>query len=167
MTYDLSFQATASTLDAAGIALSPSEAHGLLTGLVCAGNADDEAAFSALGDPGDFPELGHYVGALRTQLTQGLAGGELDFAPLLPGEDHSAPQQSRALTQWCSGFIAGYYFRGEDRRQGGSEAVGEALDDMAALADASGTVNEADLSELVEYLRVAVQLIYEETIDTA
>ena len=130
------------------------------------GNADDEAAFSALGDPGDLPELGFYVDAVRTQLVQGLAGGELDFAPLLPGFDQSTAQQSRALTRWCRGFIVGYYFRGDGQRQGCSEAVREALEDMTALADASGTVNEADLSEIVEYLRVAVQLIYEEAIDS-
>lgn len=166
MSYDLSFRATAQTLEAAGIALSPSEAHGVMTGLVCAGNADDEAAFSALGDPGDVLELGNFVEAMRAQLAQGLAGGELDFAPLLPDSDQSTAQQSRALTKWCSGFIAGYYFRGDGRRQECSEAVREALEDMTALADAGGTVDEAGLSEIVEYLRVAVQLIYEEAIDT-
>ncbi len=167
MTYDLSFDTTASTLEAAGIALGPSEAHGMMTGLVCAGDADDESAFSVLGDPGDFPELGDYVDAVRTQLTQGLASAELDFTPLLPGDNQSAAQQSRALTRWCNGFIAGYYFRGDDHLEDRSEAVREALEDITALADASGTVNEADLSEIVEYLRVAVQLIYEETIDKA
>lgn len=167
MSYDLSFRTTASTLEAAGIAMGPSEAHGVMTGLVCADVADDEAAFAALGDPGDFPELRDYVDAARAQLTQGLTGIDLDFTPLLPSEDQSPAQQSRALTQWCAGFIGGYYFRGGDRLKETSEAVREALDDIAALADASGTVNEADLSEIVEYLRVAVQLIFEETVDKA
>lgn len=167
MTYDLSFSATTKTLETAGIAIGASEAHGVMTGLVCADHTDDESAFSALGDPGDFPELSDYVHAIRAHLTEGLSGIELDFAPLLPGSEHASAQQSRALTHWCSGFIAGYYFRRDDRLKEPSELVREALDDIAALADASGTVNEADLSEIVEYLRVAVQLIYEETIDKA
>ncbi|HUW99271.1 MAG TPA: UPF0149 family protein [Acidiferrobacter sp.] len=167
MDYDLSFDATARTLESAGISVNPAEAHGILTGLVCAGNADAEVALSALGDPGDFPELRDYVTATHDQLSRGLGEAGLEFEPLLPDEDLPAAQRSRALTQWCSGFNTGFHFRGTDDTAGYSETATEALADIAELADASGTVSEPDLIEIIEYLRVAIQLIYEETADKA
>jgi len=167
MSYDLSFSTTAETLESAGVSVNPSEAHGILTGLVCAGITDEETALSALGDPGDFPELRDYVVASRDQLSRGLQEAEFDFAPLLPDETLPAAQRSRALTQWCSGFITGFYFGGNSSSGDYSETVGEALTDIAELANASGTVSESDLVEIIEYLRVGVQLIYEEAADKA
>ncbi|MHB8254084.1 MAG: UPF0149 family protein [Acidiferrobacter sp.] len=163
MTYDLSFHATALTLEQAGVSVNPSEAHGILTGLVCIGIEDDAAALSALGDPGDFPEFGDYVLAARTHIAEGLRAAELDFEPLLPDDNVPVAQRSRALTQWCTGFVAGFYFRGSENTGDHSDTVSEALTDITDLANASGTVSESDLTEIVEYLRVSVQLIYEET----
>ena len=163
MAYDLSFHTTALTLEAAGVLVNPSEAHGILTGLLCAGITDDEAAFSALGDPSDSPELGDYIKAARSRLAHGFQEAQFDFEPLLPDDTWPTAQRSRALTQWCSGFITGFYLRGGNSIEDHSETVSEALMDIADLACASGTVDEHDLTEIAEYLRVGVQLIYEET----
>jgi len=163
MSYDLSFDETATTLGQAGLAMGPSEAHGILTGLVCAGHLDDETALSALGDPGDFPELLDYVTASRAQIAQQLYDADLAFAPLLPSEDLPEVLRSRALTQWCGGFITGFYFRGPAEDEEHGDTLREALQDIGAIAEASGTVDESDLTELIEYIRVAVQLVYEET----
>lgn len=163
MSYDLSYDATTSLLEQAGISFGPSEAHGILAGLACAGLSDDEAALSALGDPGDFPEFLEYIEAARTQIAQSLYDADLSFEPLLPDDDVPPVQRSRALTQWCRGFITGFTFHGnDDSADETAGATEEALADIRDMATAEGTVGEEDLVELVEYLRVSIQLIYEE-----
>lgn len=162
MTYDLSFQATTQTLESAGIPVGASEAHGVLTGLVCAGITDEDSALAALSDPSETSDLRDYVGAACTQLNHSLRETEFDFEPLLPEDTLPVALRSRALTHWCSGFMTGFYFRNAARGEEASETVGEALTDIADIAQAGGTVSEADLAEIVEYLRVSIQLIYDE-----
>lgn len=163
MSDDLSYDALSSLLEQAGISLGASEAHGILAGLVCAGAGNEDTALSALGDPGDFPEFLDFVEAARAQMAQSLYDADLSFEPLLPHEDVPPVQRSRALTQWCRGFITGLTFHGkDDLAEETMGATEEALADIRAMAAAEGTVGEEDLAELVEYLRVSIQLIYEE-----
>lgn len=151
-------------LEQADVALGASEAHGVVIGLICAGVADDDAAIAALGANETDPDLRDALEAARRRIAEGLAEAGLGLEPLLPDDERPAVQRSRALIEWCRGFVTGFYFHGRDL--GASdypEIVAEALTDIGDLAEASGTVGESDLSELVEYLRVAVQLIYDES----
>ncbi len=160
---DLSYDTWTAVLEQADVTLGASEAHGVLTGLACAGVQDDASAIAALGANENDAELLDVLERVRRELTDTLAEAELGLEPLLPDEELPAVQRSRALTQWCHGFVSGFYFHDRDREAGDyPEVVAEALADVGDLAEASGTVGDADLAELVEYLRVAVQLIYEE-----
>ncbi len=160
---DLSYDTWTAILEQADVTLGASEAHGVLTGLACAGTFDDASALAALGANENDAELIDALELARRHLTDTLAEAELGLEPLLPDEEQPTVQRSRALTEWCHGFVAGFYFHDRDRDVGDyPEVVGEALTDIGDLAEASGTVSESDLEELVEYLRVAVQLIYEE-----
>ncbi|MEK7697850.1 MAG: UPF0149 family protein, partial [Pseudomonadota bacterium] len=112
-------------LRAAGASASPSEAHGVLAGVLCAPEgaenawcglifddsmdgggraasgtaADDEAAAGAL--------LLERLAELLAQTRAMLADTEFGFAPLLPAETCSLAQQLEGLTDWCRGFLLG------------------------------------------------------------
>lgn len=160
---DLSYDTWTAVLEQADVTLGASEAHGVLTGLACAGILDDASAIAALGANENDAELIDALELARRHLADTLAAAELGLEPLLPNEELPAVQRSRALTEWCRGFVAGFYFHDRDKEADDyPEVVGEALADIGDLAEASGTVSESDLVEIVEFLRVAVQLIYEE-----
>ncbi len=166
MRYDLDYDTVAETLAEAAVPLSPAEADGLVTALACRGQSDPQEAVAALGGPNDLPDFLDYVSAACAQRAAALASGDLAFAPLLPDEELPAVQRSRALTQWCQGFVTGFALGGGNTDSGQyTEIVDEALADIRDIASASGTASEADLIEIIEYLRVAIQLIYEEAAD--
>ena len=161
---DLSYDTWTVMLTQADAALGASEAHGVVVGLICAGRVDDDTAIAALGANETDPDLRDGLETARRRIADGLAEGGLGLEPLLPDDERPAVQRSRALIEWCRGFVAGFYFHDRDTKTSDHpEIVAEALNDIGELAEASGTVGESDLSELVEYLRVAVQLIYDET----
>ncbi len=146
-------------LENAGLPASAAEAHGAVCGLLCIGNRDPDAILAVLGDAdGDF-ELTQAVGALQTATHAQLEEGNLGFQLLLPADDVPAAQRSRALVNWCRGFVAAC---GRHTAAALTGEAAEALEDIAAVADAEGTVGESDFCGLVEYLRVGVQLLYEE-----
>ncbi len=160
---DLSYDTWTAVLEQAEVTLGASEAHGVLTGLACAGILDDASAIAALGAHENDAELIDALELARRHLADTLAEAELGLEPLLPNEELPAVQRSRALTEWCHGFVTGFYFHDRDKEAGDyPDVVGEALADIGDLAEASGTIGDSDLVEVVEYLRVAVQLIYEE-----
>ena len=160
---DLSYDTWAMMLEQASAALGASEAHGVLVGLICAGVSDDDMAIAALGADETDPDLRDGLETMRRRIADALAEGELGVEPLLPSDERPVVQRSRALIEWCRGFMAGFYFHGRDMEASDHlEILAEALTDIGDLAQASGTADESDLSELVEYLRVAVQLIYDE-----
>jgi hypothetical protein len=160
---DLSYDTWAMMLEQADATLGASEAHGVVVGLICARVADNDAAIAALGADETDPDLRDGLETTRRRIAEALAEGELGVEPLLPSDERPAVQRSRALIEWCRGFMAGFHFHGRDMEASDHpEILAEALTDIGDLARASGTAGESDLSELVEYLRVAVQLIYDE-----
>jgi len=145
------------------------EAHGTLVGSLCAmpcslhdwlaeilpdGRADDRSAAS-----------------LRAifDATHGALGDDaLSFQPLLPGDDASIGDRTSALGEWCQGFLyglgAGAAVPEVSTLQG--EAA-EVLRDMTEITHVDVDpnddmeTNEAAYAELVEFVRVGVQLLYE------
>ncbi|MHB1566421.1 MAG: UPF0149 family protein [Acidiferrobacter sp.] len=164
MAASLSFTSLQEHLAAAAIPISAAEAHGAITGLLCGGLDSDETAAGVLGDPGDDPGFPGVLATAREQVRGQLEDGEFAFTPLLPPDDTPLVQRIDMLTRWCAGFIAGFSRAPpDDIASGEGEGEGaEFLADVTALADAAGTVGEADYAEIIEYLRVGVQILYEE-----
>ncbi len=150
-------------LERADIALGVSEAHGVVIGLLCAGATDDNKTVAALGAGESDGDLRDGLEIIRQGVIEDVAEAGLGLGPLLPDDDSSAVIRSRALIDWCRGFVTGFSLYDYDREvRDYPEIVTEALTDIGGIAEASGTAGESDLSELVEYLRVATQLIYDE-----
>lgn len=103
-----------------------------------------------------------------------LAERQSEFLPLLPGDAATTGVRAMALAHWCEGFLHGLVSgaEGEElKARLASEPLAEIIKDMlqmtraGAEGDEEGEADEAAFTEIVEYLRVAAQLAYEELAD--
>ncbi len=97
-----------------------------------------------------------------------------EFTPLLPDDDTDAVLRTMAMAHWCEGFLHGLVAAQHGdavRKRLAAEPLSDIIRDLLEItraevdADADEEGNEAAYAELVEYLRVAAQLAYEELAD--
>jgi len=102
---------------------------------------------------------------------QQLSERQSDFMLLLPAEDDSAQVRAEAMGQWCEGFLHGLVSEthGDKLRERlASDPLSDIIKDLLEITRATvgdetdEQVNDNAFTELVEYLRVAAQLTYEE-----
>lgn len=171
----------ADLLVSSGAPLPLAELHGGLCGIICAsghGAASswlDSLLDDCTGDADSLPLLAARLEALGKDTWQALRGLTLEFFPLLPDEDADIDQRAEALGLWCHGFLAGLVIGGVDLA-GGSEALSaelsELIRDFAEISRAGADREEiedpdfgdASLTELVEFVRVGTQLVFEELV---
>lgn len=155
----------------AGAAQSPAEAHGILTGLLCAPGEAETLWRGVLFGQGESPSTAalHETLAELLGLTRAMLDDtEFGFEPLLPSEDGGLAAQLAGFTDWCRGFLLGLSGGGAQEGSLSPEAA-EFLKDMVQMSEAEMETEDMDpegearaLVELVEYLRAGVQLIYDE-----
>jgi uncharacterized protein YgfB (UPF0149 family) len=113
--------------------------------------------------------LAAIAAAARESFRERMSG----FAPLLPDDAQSAEIRTRALADWSEaylhGLVSGDGTRSEPlRARLAAEPLADIVRDLLQFTRASvdpesaTEENEASYAELVEYLRVAGQLVYEE-----
>ena len=93
----------------------------------------------------------------------------MSFQPLLPGDDASIGDRTSALGEWCQGFLYGLGtgVGGCRRLRVLQGEAAEVVRDMTEIThvdvdpDDDPESNEAAYAELVEFVRVGVQLLYE------
>jgi uncharacterized protein len=171
----VNFEQLQSSLNRAAASSGAAESHGTLCGAICSGAEQDAAWLShVLGEPANAAttrECRELLEQLRDVARRQLAGFEMDFAPLLPADVEPLAQRVEALGLWCQGFLFGLSLgRSREVLDNLPGEAGEVIHDLAEIARAgfdSGDGNEEDADEaayfeLVEYLRVAVQILYEE-----
>ena len=97
-----------------------------------------------------------------------------EFVPLLPDDETDATLRTQALAHWCEGFLHGLVSADHGERlkkRLAAEPLADIIRDMLqitrAIVGEEGDVesNEAAYAEIVEYVRVAAQLAYEELSD--
>jgi yecA family protein len=160
-----------------GLATSPSQLHGCLSGLLTAGaEAAPEVGLDALAQALDMVahgELASRLMQLYTVTAAALQDDEFTFHPLLPDDDAELAERTAAMADWCKGFLAGFAqlsVGAQSSASALSEDSGEVLRDIAAIAEAAvdDDESEEDLEEsymeLVEYLRFAVLNVYMENL---
>jgi uncharacterized protein YgfB (UPF0149 family) len=150
----------------------PAEAHGTLAGALCSSrdyglmewlreilpeDSTDEAALQS-------PVLQKvYLAMVRT-----LAGNDADFQPLLPDDDTPLSERADALSLWCQGFLYGLGSGTTADPARVSTEAGEIIRDLTEIthvgveADEQTEENEAAFAEVVEFVRVGVQLLFVE-----
>ncbi|MEL7187522.1 MAG: UPF0149 family protein [Pseudomonadota bacterium] len=97
-----------------------------------------------------------------------------EFEPLLPPDQDDVGLRTQALAHWSEGFLHGLVSgdRSDELKERlGKEPLSDIIRDMLQITRAGldGDVDEEDnesaYAELVEYLRVAAQLAFEELAD--
>ena len=111
-------------------------------------------------------ELSRQLRQLYAETQQNLYEGQMAFQPFLPHDDAPLVDRTDALALWCQGFLYGLSI-GRGVAGQTSDDVREAIEDLAQIAragvsDESDEDDEVAYVELVEFLRVSAQLIFEE-----
>lgn len=157
------------SLDAAEL----TECHGVACGLLCwLPDSSADAFVTLLGQlelaVESTQDLRLCLEELLNSSRQQLADEDFGLNIWMPNDEETLEQRTLALSQWCSGFLAGLGSGGKDSLQGMTDDANGALLDLQQIAKAEvGDVaeNEADeyaFVEIVEYIRVVILLIRED-----
>jgi len=148
----------------------PAEAHGTLAGALCATLAYRlEDWLAEILPEGALP--GTAAPLLRDiyeQTRAALGGTQMEFELLLPADEEPIEQRTEALTLWCNGFVYGLGSSGAPDPERLPGDAGEIVRDLAQIMRAGVDeregleANEAALADLVEFVRVGVQVVFEE-----
>lgn len=145
---------------------SPSELHGLMTGMLCVAQAPTAEQWQNVLAQLGFEPLAEQPLQLLTEeaedLAHALADAELDYMPLLPDDEHPLSERVEALSDWCSGLLLGFGLAGGAVRA--DEA--ELLSDVQQIAtinfdgesddDEDGEISYADLVEFVRLIPLSL-----------
>lgn len=153
------------------------QAHGLLCSRLAVLGSDagngwlDQVLEGSEPDNALRRECESMLDALYSYTHRQLAERQSEFEPLLPDDSDSTIIRADAIARWCEGFLHGLVSGSPDDKlkellagEPLSDIIKDMLQIMRATVDeeADDETNESAYSELVEYLRVAVQLTYEE-----
>lgn len=148
----------------------PAEAHGTLAGALCTLGPyrfEDWLA-EILPDGGGAGRAEPALAMLYSATVASLSGRDMDFDLLIPGDDQPIEERTRALSSWCTGFLYGLGSNGAADPQRLPGDLGEIVRDLSEITQAgvdasdSSEANESALAELVEFVRVGVQLVFDE-----
>ncbi len=146
-----------------------SEAHGLLAGLACRGVDTQQVGNKMyLFQVANAEEIA-LLESLFEFILRDLNSDQFTFNLLLPDDRAETRQKAEALSNWCAGYLQGFCHDGESIVNECSESVGEIIRDLFDIGGinpaSTGSAKEQDersLMEIEEYLRVGIQLIYDE-----
>ncbi len=149
----------------------PAEAHGTLAGALCAsgGGYSLEDWLAEILPEG--PVAGDTDIALRglyDATVEALIGTDMQFDLLIPDDEQSLELRVEALSLWCNGFLYGLGTNGASDPDKLPGDAGEIVRDLTQISqaglDANDGIeaNESALAELVEFVRVGVQLVFDE-----
>jgi uncharacterized protein YgfB (UPF0149 family) len=149
------------------------ECHGVACGLLCRLPAATVDAYIDLLDMLELvktPDEGlqmafeELLNASKAQLSD----EDMSITLWLPNDDEMLEERTMALSQWCSGFLAGVGSSGDETLQALSDEANDALKDIQQIstADVSDT-NESEedemaFVEIVEYIRIVTLMIRED-----
>ncbi len=147
--------------------LSAAEAHGMATGMLCANEQTESAAWldellqnaSPLIDKDK-----NMLARLFEETRRLLDSDEFEFDLFLPEDDASLVEQVEALKSWCRGFLFGV--GSVSSASNWSKDVREIMKDITEFTqldvNAEGEEDERAFVEITEYLRSAVLLLRDE-----
>ena len=151
--------------------LVASECHGM----VCAG-----LTHSREGGPGGIspnlfgaetetlvqnPDIARMLARLMLLSAGWLEQGSYDFTLFLPDDSDPLPTRSTALADWCRGYVMGLVEAGLTDFDKLPEDAAEVVRDLVAISELELSEDDdgsdEDLMQIEEFIRVGVQLVYE------
>jgi uncharacterized protein YgfB (UPF0149 family) len=171
MISDIRFKDFEDVLATAGSLADAAEAHGSLCGALCSMSPykmqdwvneilPDGAALS--------DESAAMLERVFTATATSFGEQGMEFEPLLPDDEQPLNGRANALALWCSGFLYGLGTGHISDLEALNGDVGEIVRDFTEISRATGDDADADESneqayaELVEFIRVAAQVVFEE-----
>jgi hypothetical protein len=170
----LDFDLIADVFVTESITASPAELHGQLCGYLASGVTlplEDWLTMVA-----EFCDIEGWkedasravIIELYTATLTLLQNGEFAFVPSIADEDAELCERGVTLSQWAHGFLAGYGLSGQKKDL--SDETKQILRDFANISGMQAEMralednndNEADLTELVEYVRLSAIMLYTE-----
>ncbi|MBV9576156.1 MAG: UPF0149 family protein [Gammaproteobacteria bacterium] len=156
-------------LDKTALKLHPSQVHGLVCGILCGHANGRTAAWEELITGGAESGKTHQL----LQEVYDISAKQLDeflfeFELILPPQADELPHRAEALTLWCQGMLTGLKLAQVqiiDREPGDTTEAIEDLIEIAKMNYEEVVESEEDETayvELVEYVRTAVTLIYQD-----
>jgi uncharacterized protein YgfB (UPF0149 family) len=155
--------------------IDPAEAHGLLCGLLCMDASLDRdqwrhEAREALVENSEYSQtLDELLVQLFDENASQIDNLDAPVTPLLPDDDAPLSERVRALGNWCQGLLYGLGL-GEsgwnDRLSLESQEFLKDVADIAQVGFETDEGNEADenaYAEVVEYLRVGLMLVRQDS----
>jgi uncharacterized protein YgfB (UPF0149 family) len=164
-------------LEHCGSSWSASQTHGLLCGRLTVAGADGATHwFEQVLDQTDpnnalRAECESMLDTLCATTWRQLVERQSDFELLLPQDSDTAVARVDAMAHWCEGFLHGLVSEKHSnalKERLAAEPLADIIKDMLQITRAAAGENEDEegeesaYAELVEYLRVATQLAYEE-----
>ncbi len=146
------------------------EAHGTLAGALCAA-ADyslEDWLRELYADGQTDSQASERLGELFVATRGALLDAGMEFAPLLPGDERPIADRATALGQWCQGFLYGLGTSTIPDVDSLPATASEIVRDLSAItqvgvdADEGDEKNEVAYTELVEFVRVGAQLLFDE-----
>lgn len=172
MSADL-YQVLTEQFQRSGVTIDAAEAHGFLCGCLAV-----DGRSSVLGTylRELLPQVNlktedagaRLLNALMLQTDRDFSDAGMAFQLLLPSDESSLEVRLQALSHWCEGFITGFgMVMGLTARSRIPDTVKEFVDDLGEIRRVQSVgmdveTAEQDWTELVEYVRIGVQLAWEE-----
>jgi uncharacterized protein len=163
-----SYLALDQALSKTSLKLHASQAHGLVCGIVC-GSTSDNTEWEKLIAGENEPKQTHEVLQEVYNMSQNqLEDFLFEFELVLPDDDVDLPERAEALTLWAQGFLTGLKMVGVTIVDRDPSDLTEAINDIIEIAKMNfeqviaSEEDEVAYSDLVEYVRMAVILIYQE-----
>ena len=178
----------AAALESLGEPMTVAELHGGFCGLLCAGGAGAASAWlgqhvSEINAELSVAEVTRGVFRfMELETRNALGSADLEFTPILPEDDAPLGDRVNELRFWCHGFLSGLGLGGlqlsedaltESTDEDSENPVVEIVKDFAAISRIGLSVAEGnnpddanfDMAEIVEYVRVSVQIVFEDVHD--
>ncbi len=152
-----------------GVETEAAEAHGMLTGLIAAGQLEADyliheiCPFNRESSAIDEEDRRALADLARETINQ-FNDPTYIFSPILPDDDVPLRDRASALRVWCEGFLYGLGV-GEANHRSLSENIRESVDDLAEFTRLNEAIigdseeEEQALADLLEYVRTAVMTI--------
>jgi uncharacterized protein YgfB (UPF0149 family) len=144
------------------------ECHGMLCAMLCLNpGITFDLWMERLKDiSGGFTDTGNMslLNQLFDNTRQQILNLDFSFELLLPDDGIPLFERATALAEWCQSFLAGMGFGSKTDRW--TDSTHEILEDIVKISCldpvAAGEADEVAFTELSEYVRVSVQIIFED-----
>ncbi len=180
MVQEIDYDSLDDVLRRCGATWDAAQTHGLLSG--CLSVAGTESGFAWLSQILEGTDAGSplrsecevMLSTLFESTYRQLSERQSEFEPLLPDDQDSGVIRTAALARWCEGFLHGLVSSDHGdalKERLAAEPLADIIKDMLQITratvdeDSDEEANDAAYAELLEYLRVAAQLTFEELVE--